>query len=39
MGVEAEKLDMMSDRIAIKVFEVVGSKLCVASSDGQLGKP
>jgi hypothetical protein len=25
----------MNTRIAIKVFEVVGSKLCVASSDGQ----
>src|SRR2546427_5426897 len=25
----------MSNSIAIKVFEVVGSKLCVASSDGQ----
>ena len=25
----------MNNRIAIKVFEVVGSKLCVASSDGQ----
>lgn len=25
----------MNDDIAIKVFEVVGSKLCVASSDGQ----
>jgi translation initiation factor 2 alpha subunit (eIF-2alpha) len=25
----------MNNSIAIKVFEVVGSKLCVASSDGQ----
>ena len=25
----------MNDSIAIKVFEIVGSKLCVASSDGQ----
>jgi len=25
----------MSEKIIIKVFEVVGSKLCVASSDGQ----
>lgn len=25
----------MSDKIAIRVFEVVGSSLCVASSDGQ----
>ncbi len=25
----------MSDKITIKVFEVVGSRLCVASSDGQ----
>lgn len=25
----------MNDDIVIKVFEVVGSKLCVASSDGQ----
>lgn len=25
----------MSDNIAVKVFEVVGSKLCVASCDGQ----
>lgn len=25
----------MSENIAVKVFEVVGSKLCVASSDGQ----
>jgi hypothetical protein len=26
---------MMNDSIAIKVLEIVGSKLCVASSDGQ----
>lgn len=26
---------MINDSIAIKVLEVVGSKLCVASSDGQ----
>lgn len=26
---------MMNENIAIKAFEVVGSKLCVASSDGQ----
>jgi|SRR5437879_8611668 len=25
----------MNDNIAIKVFEVVGSRVCVASSDGQ----
>lgn len=25
----------MSDSVSIKVYEVVGSKLCVASSDGQ----